>query len=260
MAKSCWSLLGVKRGATERDIKVAYAKRLKVTRPEDDPEAFQRLVEARNEALAKASRRVEVAPRNGEELTQEPGGEAVLVDVPKGKKRKSGRAGKSADGEAAHNAGVAALSPDDATGRIADLLSSEVADNSEASFDEAVAVLRNASFSERAASEERLLWSVGVLADRRFPDSTEQEVEPMQLTSPNRYMIAVLAEEFHWLEDEQRVASISSWHSPRLLDLVREAIHGPAAAPPPEKLYWYNNLNIVWFLLLAAYLAIKILS
>lgn len=44
-------LLGLPVDADERAVKRAYAARLKVTRPDDDPAAFQRLVEARDVAL-----------------------------------------------------------------------------------------------------------------------------------------------------------------------------------------------------------------
>lgn len=38
-----WQLLGIPATAEEREIKRAYARLLKGRRPEDDPEAFQRL-------------------------------------------------------------------------------------------------------------------------------------------------------------------------------------------------------------------------
>ena len=46
-----WTLLGIEDDADERTIKRQYAKLLKVTRPDDDPEAFQRLREAYERAL-----------------------------------------------------------------------------------------------------------------------------------------------------------------------------------------------------------------
>lgn len=47
-----WDLLELDpETATERDVKRAYAKKLKVTRPDKDPKGFQELKEARDEAL-----------------------------------------------------------------------------------------------------------------------------------------------------------------------------------------------------------------
>lgn len=48
---SCWNILGLPSDADTRTIKRQYAALLKKTRPDDDPESFQRLREAYEEAL-----------------------------------------------------------------------------------------------------------------------------------------------------------------------------------------------------------------
>jgi hypothetical protein len=49
---NCWAILGLEPTSDERAVLRAYAKKLRETRPEDDPEGFQRLLAAREQALA----------------------------------------------------------------------------------------------------------------------------------------------------------------------------------------------------------------
>lgn len=51
MIGACWAILGIEPTESPSDVKKAYARKLRETRPEDDPAAFQALHEAYREAL-----------------------------------------------------------------------------------------------------------------------------------------------------------------------------------------------------------------
>ena len=63
-----WGVLELDRNADERSIKRQYAKLLKVNRPDDDPEAFQRLREAYEYALNWARMRFDEEEYEGDAL------------------------------------------------------------------------------------------------------------------------------------------------------------------------------------------------
>lgn len=65
----CWAILGIEPTTDARAILKAYAKSLKACRPDDDPEGFQRLVEAREEAMWIAGREAATPVRDTSEAT-----------------------------------------------------------------------------------------------------------------------------------------------------------------------------------------------
>lgn len=62
-----WNILGIQATSDEREIKRAYARRLKTTRPEDDPQAFQDLRDAYEATL----RLARFASEHGAQIVEE---------------------------------------------------------------------------------------------------------------------------------------------------------------------------------------------
>src|SRR5262245_15772163 len=75
---NAWTMLGIAPTVDQAAIRRAYARRLKVTRPEDDPEGFQRLLRAREIALGEAAEREEL----GVDDTGDPDDESASGDRP----------------------------------------------------------------------------------------------------------------------------------------------------------------------------------
>ena len=89
---SYWEILGIGPDSDSKAIKTAYAKLLKKTRPEDDPEGFTALHSAYKSALATAKRRsaaerthpvaVEVNPKSPLEKTDLPEADSAVATQP----------------------------------------------------------------------------------------------------------------------------------------------------------------------------------
>jgi len=74
---SAWTLLGIAPTADVAVIRRAYARKLKLTRPDEDPEGFQRLVQARDTALNEAAAIAEGSSWEEEDTEQEHEGAPV---------------------------------------------------------------------------------------------------------------------------------------------------------------------------------------
>ncbi|MHC8396884.1 J domain-containing protein [Pseudomonas sp. LB3P93] len=77
----CWSVLELPEDADARTIKRSYARLLKTFRPDEDPEGFQRLREAYEQALDVAQWRAEYAAEELEVATAEVGEQTNHTDL-----------------------------------------------------------------------------------------------------------------------------------------------------------------------------------
>lgn len=77
-----WQILGVGRDASVAEIRRAYAVLLKQTRPDEDPEAFQSLVSARDIALSVAEHAASAEKARGAERVQVPRMTEIVIAPP----------------------------------------------------------------------------------------------------------------------------------------------------------------------------------
>lgn len=117
---TAWSVLGIAPTADSAAIRRAYARKLKLTRPDQDPEGFQRLLQARDAALGEAAAINHL--RVGEEAP-----EGDQVDAPP----VAAAGADHAEATAIPAAATAALSP--ATAAVAPILVREVGEPEPAS-------------------------------------------------------------------------------------------------------------------------------
>jgi hypothetical protein len=243
--KTPWQLLGVKRSATEREIKSAYARKLKVTRPEDDAEAFQRLVEARDAALAYACAEIGADEELlVEEISPPPD---PNPDASAGTNISHATALQEPDPQPKAHESTPPTSNDTfnaVVDRINGWLASE---NDGTSFDEIdrqVQLISELSLAAREDAERNFLFTLHT--------RIEQEENP-SFDSGTKYLVELLDEEFGWTRNDRRVVEILGYEATAVVDRLQYIRH-PAAifSGQTEKPNYWGFL--IWLVFISIFL------
>lgn len=245
--KSPWQILGIKRTATEREIKSAYARKLKVTRPEDDAEAFQRLVEARDTALFHTRNRAEEAlpeaapileetpsdvisepPRLVEEEEASAHSPIVFHDNPEAETETPLLDSGFEAADSAQQDIEAVKSndePDPAIDTIIHWLSGEAAIESFAEVDRQVRLVSEMSLMERGSAELDFLFA---LSNRLMAD------EAAPFDSATNHLVESLDQEFGWTKSDRHIVDTLGFGAHAVIDRLHY-LHNPSAAPSQQK-------------------------
>jgi hypothetical protein len=258
MAKSCWALLGIKKSATEREIKIAYAKRLKTTRPDEDPAAFQLLVEARADALRYASLR----STPSKNASNDAAANAASAHVEPVNSHLKFMAWTRTKAQVDNDVGIPGkiADPTDAevrkaTDRLIGILGDRYGAGKADEFDKLLPLLQQASFAQRQSSEAALAWDINNLLEAA--EDIDRDAYPNgPLGIAGEHVALRLAAEFGWLEDEHRLAELAGGRSSALVRYLHEIHYGeqPVISVRQGGLTWVQKIpgTIVLVYLFAA--------
>jgi hypothetical protein len=256
-----WSVLGIDKTEDARAIKIAYAAKLKVTRPEEDAEAFQALVAARDAAILFAA-----TPEHTPARAKKPGRVARPADIgqheeiapalelspkpasprPRRKKRTT-----------AESLPIAANGTDHLITLVKQLLSSK---EQQFPFDElenALKSLKHYSISERLAIEEELLPAVMdylEISEAHPIRGIATSYDDGMLSSQQKYAVLLLDDEYGWTENDRRLADIVWFDGKEFADRLQR-LKNPRmryeTAEPKTVVGWRRYVGYFVFLMFA---------
>jgi hypothetical protein len=219
-----WTVLGIDPTHEEREIKKAYAAKLKATRPEDDAEAFQNLVRARDEAISQARYRAfGDEPEPETEERDEAASQQHLASIeaePDAQHDDDFDAGDDGDEEDLDD-------PDEAPwGQIFTVLWACLRElNNRPDFktvENALGGISQLSLEQRQALEteliEHLAEHIAFIRDASLSGSA--------IGNQQRWVLTALDEEFGWAQNDQRLASLIYVDKEEFVDDLRSVIEG----------------------------------
>jgi hypothetical protein len=263
MATYPWTVLGISKTTDEGIIKSAYARKLKLTRPDDDPIAFQALVEARDIAIRRARSAmtkkkvssIRVVPAVKE--TQERDNVSAMADDRKPilitetppKRAKKPKIIRLDD----HG------HPTIKSREIVKAISSYLVEGSESTayekVDDALASLRTLPIDEKISMEAKLLRAVETNLSvrenrpaREFPDNAVYD-------DLCRLIIVILNEVYDWTQNDRRVRGQLGWGSEDFVDQLQSRINNskPLLVTDVRKTnsYWWLGpvIFLAWLIL-----------
>jgi hypothetical protein len=238
MAAFPWSALGIKKTADERMIKSAYAKKLKVTRPEDDPAAFQRLVEARDVALRIAKQASFIKVQDENEFQNLPLLGDNEIETQSNQIADSGEAKQKNE----------QLSPGDFAEPFEEILTGDMTDIPFESIRRLVEMLRELPIVGRLEIEPRLLLAL----DHYFENQNSIEAKKIDTlqSSYQKYLVLLLNEEFQWSSNDRRIYELVPFLSSEFPDRLRQLMN-PQYKPQTveNKRSWNLNGQLIWMAL-----------
>jgi hypothetical protein len=240
-----WSVLEIDATDDKKTVLKAYAVKLKVTRPEDNAAGFQRLVEARNEALELIKYGVAARDFDEDEAEHAPNSETQEeID-----ENNDSAFETEIDNEGELNGDIR---PESTVSKIAAAVES-IFTNTGSSLvsDEVEDVLNQIAqltIADRNALEFEIIY---LLSEHMQQIWTEIQLGNSQTAGSKRSFIRSLDDEYDWTHNDARLAQLGYDSSGEFVDRMRSIISGrplTARETPPRP--WWQSGASWWFLIM----------